>query len=478
MVHINEREAVFNALQYDVDNLRTRFSLALSDMYKEEVPLYGTLIDIVSSVDDKVLRDQGHDHSQLPGRHEIERHGAIRLGTEDELHSIRRLFAVLGMHPVGYYDLSVVGFPLHATAFRPVTPQSLNRNPFRVFTTVLRKEFLSSSTREKAERILARRNLFTSRLLEIIERIETSKTLDSHESGEFIDNALKIFKWHSKSVVSMGEYLHLKSEHPMIADIVCFPSAHINHLTPRTLDIDLVQREMQRQGLPAKESIEGPPRRRCPILLRQTSFRALEEHVVFTSEDGNICDGTHTARFGEVEQRGAAVTPKGRELYNQLMKMGRDIASKSINQGLSEDSLSRIFASHYPDSWDELRRQKLVYFKYEPVNLSSHFTDVASSPTVRPEIDIERLITSRKVQYEPIVYEDFLPFSAAGIFMSNLGSESEKPASRTTSPENKDDMESALKCKILDEFKLYEQLQRESIEICEQVLNIRIIGID
>ena len=52
-----------------------------------------------------------------------------------------------------------------------------------------------------------------------------------------------------------------------------------------------------------------------PILLRQTSFKALEEPVLFAGEH----KGTHTARFGEIEQRGVALTPKGRELYDRLL---------------------------------------------------------------------------------------------------------------------------------------------------------------
>lgn len=95
-------------------------------MYKKEVPLYADLIDIVNEVDDKVLQarrtlspNSSEVIQELPSRHRLERHGAIRLGTVHELRTIRRLFAVLGMHPVGYYDLSVVGFPLHATAFVP-----------------------------------------------------------------------------------------------------------------------------------------------------------------------------------------------------------------------------------------------------------------------------------------------------------------------------------------------------------------------
>lgn len=94
-----------------------------------------------------------------------------------------------------------------------------------------------------------------------------------------------------------------------------FPGCHINHLTPRTLDIDRVQSMMPECGIEPKILIEGPPRREVPILLRQTSFKALEEPVLFAGE----MRGTHTARFGEIEQRGVALTPKGRALYDELL---------------------------------------------------------------------------------------------------------------------------------------------------------------
>ena len=58
---------------------------------------------------------------------------------------------------------------------------------------------------------------------------------------------------------------------------------------------------MQAHGLEAKAQIEGPPRRSCAILLRQTSFKALSEAVRFGDQAG-----AHTARFGEIEQRGVA----------------------------------------------------------------------------------------------------------------------------------------------------------------------------
>ncbi|PSD29286.1 hypothetical protein C7E17_20990, partial [Stenotrophomonas maltophilia] len=66
---------------------------------------------------------------------------------------------------------------------------------------------------------------------------------------------------------------------------------------PRALDIDAAQAAMIEHGMAAKAVIEGPPRRACPILLRQTSFKALEEAVHFPGGEGGDA-GTHTARFG------------------------------------------------------------------------------------------------------------------------------------------------------------------------------------
>jgi uncharacterized glyoxalase superfamily metalloenzyme YdcJ len=131
-----------------------------------------------------------------------------------------------------------------------------------------------------------------------------------------VQEALETFRWHRHATVDEETYHALHREHRLIADVVCFPGCHINHLTPRTLDIDRVQALMPECGIEPKALIEGPPRREVPILLRQTSFKALEEPVMFAGEH----KGTHSARFGEIEQRGIALTPKGRALYDRLLQ--------------------------------------------------------------------------------------------------------------------------------------------------------------
>ena len=317
------------------DDIRTRFSRAMSDMYRQEVPQYGTLLDLVADINADVLagspelRDSLARSASLE-RLNLERHGAIRLGTAAELATMRRVFAVMGMEPVGYYDLSVAGIPVHSTAFRPVGDAALAANPFRVFTSLLRLELLEDQAlAAQAREILERRNIFTARALALTEQFERDGGLDSAQADEFVEQVRETFRWHSEATVTAETYQALHDAHRLIADVVCFAGPHINHLTPRTLDIDALQAAMPGRGIPAKEVVEGPPRRKHPILLRQTSFKALEEPVRFLGAD---TAGTHTARFGEVEQRGIALTRKGRQRYDALLARARAGARPALRR--------------------------------------------------------------------------------------------------------------------------------------------------
>ncbi|WP_419730670.1 2-oxoadipate dioxygenase/decarboxylase family protein [Lichenicola sp.] len=403
-----------NATPIEPSRLRASFSQALSDMYRREVPLYGTLLELVAGSNRLVSGD--HD-----GRLEVERHGAIRVGTAAELAGIRRLFAVMGMQPVGYYDLATAGVPVHSTAFRPVEAAALAISPFRVFTSLLRLELIGDpELRAEAAAVLERRRIFTSRLLELVALAEQEGGLPEPLAPEFVAEALQTFRWHETAPVDAGLYDRLKAAHPLVADVVCFRGPHINHLTPRTLDIDAVQAAMAARGMNPKAVIEGPPRRAVPILLRQTSFHALNEPVRFAAGAGPASGettGTHTARFGEVEQRGAALTAKGRALYDRLLSQ---LQSETADGADRTEAASRIFAE-FPDTARELREHGLAFF--------------------HPGSD------------EPLLYEDFLPVSAAGIFRSNLGPNG---AAGTLAVSSRADFEAALGTAPLDEMALYE----------------------
>lgn len=440
------------------DHIRSLFSQAMSHMYRTEVPLYGTLVELVGEVNAGVLAAQPELAAQMQRsgereRLDVERHGAIRVGTAQELCTLRRLFAVMGMQPVGYYDLSVAGVPVHSTAFRPVDGESLNRNPFRVFTSLLRLELIEDEAlRAQAADILSRRCIFTPGVLQLIEQCERDGGLSDEDAWRFVVEALETFRWHNEATVSLETYHALHAAHRLVADVVSFRGPHINHLTPRTLDIDAAQAAMHARGLAAKAVIEGPPRRDCPILLRQTSFKALEELVHFPSGEDNAA-GTHTARFGEIEQRGLALTPKGRALYDALLAQARDNGGAGSTGGDYAQRLQAAFAG-FPDDHATLRREGLGYYRYALTDAGRAAS--AAERALPAEVLIERGLATA----EPIVYEDFLPVSAAGIFQSNLGGEEQRAYAARA---NREAFEQALGATVADEFAIYERLQAKSL---------------
>ncbi|MGY0398368.1 MAG: 2-oxoadipate dioxygenase/decarboxylase HglS [Ostreibacterium sp.] len=434
------------------NTMRTQFSRSMSAMYGKEVPAYTTLLSMVSSINQVTLENQPELRAELVhsgnlARITEERHGAIRLGNAAELHTMRRLFSVMGMYPVGYYDLSVAGIPVHSTAFRPVVRESLAINPFRVFTSLLRLDLLDDETlKADAKALLNQRDIFPSRVRELIEVFETNGGLTESESTDFIKEALVIFRWHSESTVSEEMYQRLHHAHRLVADVVSFKGPHINHLTPRTLDIDRAQADMPQHGINPKAVIEGPPPRNCPLLLRQTSFKALEESVSFLNHRGQAVAGTHTARFGEIEQRGVALTRKGRQCYDELLHQARERANSDESVSY-EVALAEAFSS-FPDDWNVLRKEGLAFFEYH----------ASSEGLVKG--DLETMINDGAVTFIPIIYEDFLPVSAAGIFQSNLGEEGRQ---NFVAHANQAAFEEALGATVADEFVLYETIEQNSI---------------
>ena len=489
------------------DDIRHDFSIAMSEMYQKEVPLYGDLIDLVSEVNTEVLNKQPEIRQQLEHTGEIdrlnmERHGAIRLGTAAELSMMRRLFAVMGMYPVGYYDLAPAGVPVHSTAFRALDTQSLNKSPFRVFTSLLRLDLIDDEAlKQEAIVALDKRTIFTDNVINLIKRFEAQGGLTAEDAKQFIKEALETFRWHDKTPVSKGLYQQLLSQHGLIADVVGFKGPHINHLTPRTLDIDAVQAGMRAKGIPPKAIIEGPPRRRCPILLRQTSFKALEEAVSFKNPNGGYETGHHTARFGEIEQRGVALTPKGRALYDQLLSQARRqlaVTPNADNASEYYQVLESAFAA-FPDDYQTLHDEGLAYFYYQAVGSDADIV-VADIEQTLHSLEVESindsilrqvvtdLLEQEMIRLEPIVYEDFLPVSAAGIFQSNLhddstndsanGNENDEHSGKQSSGginANKEAFENALGAQVYDELELYQTLQAQSLKACLGQLNSKVL---
>lgn len=471
-------------------DIRDMFSRAMSAMYQQEVPQYGTLVELVEDVNvdtlaaKPALKTELEQHGELTRLSE-ERHGAIRLGTAAELKTMGRLFAVMGMYPVNYYDLTVADIPVHSTAFRPLDDDALKQNPFRVFTSLLRTDLMDDADiRAEAEAALAARDIYTPRLRELIELHAAQGGLNEAEAREFVAEALETFRWHKEAMVSKGAYQRFHDVHRLAADVASFRGPHINHLTPRTLDIDEAQRKMPERGMNSKAIIEGPPPRAVPILLRQTSFKALEEEVEFMEaefiEAGSAAEvieagsaakvGAHTARFGEIEQRGAALTAKGQALYDALLNQTRARVKPAADGSNAEQYMQALTEEFqaFPDDLEAMRAQGLAYVQYHATHKGlAAGADVAAKNDVENDIendvenDVEQLIADGYLAISPIIYEDFLPVSAAGIFTSNLGDDDRQNIQATP---NQQAFEAALGMRAVDPFQLYEAKQQASLK--------------
>jgi uncharacterized glyoxalase superfamily metalloenzyme YdcJ len=184
-------------------------------------------------------------------------------------------------------------------------------------------------------------------------------------------------------------------------------STHINHLTPRVLDIDELYRRMTERGIEMIDAIQGPPRWEGPdVLLRQTSFRALAEPRRLRLADGSVTTGALRVRFGEVEARGIALTREGRRRYDLLLQQTDRRAAETGES--RQDAARAVWRAGFPVTERGLADERLAFFTY-------HLREDRPRHG-RPPTTVGALLDEGWVRAEPIVYEDFLPRSAAGIF--------------------------------------------------------------
>jgi uncharacterized glyoxalase superfamily metalloenzyme YdcJ len=195
-------------------------------------------------------------------------------------------------------------------------------------------------------------------------------------------------------------------------------------LTPRVLDIDALYQRMTDRGIAMIDEIQGPPRWDGPdVLLRQTSFRALAEPRRFRAGDGSVSTGDLRVRFGEVEARGVALTPAGRALYDAaLVEIDHRVAATGGTRSRTEIA-GDVWAERFPRDEEGLDVSGLGFFTYRPAAgaLESATSALSASGAVTGSTrSVDELVQAGLLVREPIVYEDFLPRSAAGIFQSNL----------------------------------------------------------
>ncbi len=518
-----------------LDMQQTLFS-ELSSMFGNEVPLYDKSLAVnfqcnraVADLLESVFAGFSLTDEQIISTSR-ERHGAIRIGREDEFRWITRYFACFGMEPHNFYDMTNLGMksqPVIATAFRSkIDPKN------RVFTSLLCPDYFDEDTAREIRSLLGTRQVLSDEARALIERHEEDGGLRFQDAHALIaEGTQRIFKWTGEAR-NRRLYTSLCDRgFKIAADIACFSSHHLNHLTPNTLCIDLYsdamkwrlglidrasflqrvehwfdyitstvdtdwlllhfthlhhvdvaafeKREVSRTGLREliarftnslevealdlaslnhngyKHETEGPAVG-TQILLRQDAYRALTEQIRFVDESPHF-ETEHTARFGEIEQRFYATTPKGRALYDSCIRS---------DSGDSSESGQSRFES-FPSRLRDLVERELVYAVFEP---GERLDEGEAALDSRNVMDLVRdgVLLCRGMRYE-----DFLPLSAAGIFASNLeqyGTDStadERPTYERTH------LESIMNRPIVDSDAVYSSLQRESLHASLRSLGVK-----
>jgi uncharacterized glyoxalase superfamily metalloenzyme YdcJ len=181
----------------------------------------------------------------------------------------------------------------------------------------------------------------------------------------------------------------------------------------------------------------------------------LDEPRTMRLPDGSVVPGTLRVRFGEVEARGIALTREGRALYDSLLGYVDEQAAE--HPEASRADLSReVWTQHLPATERALAAEGLAHFTYRAA------TDRPRDGT-RPPHRIAELVERGWARAEPIVYEDFLPRSAAGIFQSNLSGRGSRRDDRPAAGYDADWLSGAVGRAVLDPFDLYESQQAQSV---------------
>jgi uncharacterized glyoxalase superfamily metalloenzyme YdcJ len=128
----------------------------------------------------------------------------------------------------------------------------------------------------------------------------------------------------------------------------------------------------------------------------------------------------------------------------------------------------QVWTENLPHTERELALQGLAFFTYPVIGVA------AGSETA----SLRELVEAGVLKPEPIVYEDFLPRSAAGIFQSNLTDEGTRDDELAGTFFDIDTLSAVIGRPIADPTTLYEAQQAASLAAAARTLGLRTITTD
>jgi uncharacterized glyoxalase superfamily metalloenzyme YdcJ len=174
-----------------------------------------------------------------------------------------------------------------------------------------------------------------------------------------------------------------------------------------------------------------------------------------------VIDSKHTARFGEIEERFYATTPKGRDLYDRCLAEAD--AARDRDPSLPRRDFSAYERLHaapfapFPKTLPGLLEQGLAFGRYAATPQG-----IAARASI-DHTDLHALVRAGHAQVEGLRYEDFLPVSAAGIFASNLNQYGTRSTAAVKPTYSQAQLERVLGRPIIDSTVVYRGLEAASM---------------
>ena len=396
-------------------------------------------------------------------------HAAIRCASDEELRTIVDIFALMGSQPVNYYDLRE-RVSVESTAFRPMSPEELQQNGFRVFCSRLSLDCIPAEHQSFLEEMIARRHVFSDDFLKLIRIGKQQGGFDESQADHFVESCVNVFSRPEEALISIDEFEKLRSINKVACQILVSNALAFNHLTPSVASVPEAHEEMQARGIKTIPVWQGPVG--LDIVLRQTSCLAPAITLKFPNGDGTFVEADYQETFVEFEERLQAPTPQGRELFEEMFDRGKQALELTEGEPGYAEHYYRVMTealAEYPSAPLELWNEGLAYFTFE-------LAPNAESATISGDFD--ELVDRGLVELIPQQYEDFFGPAATNIFNSNIGLGGVSNVGIAKRDAQKS-YEAGIGREVVNMYDYYDAIQQQSkSDVCRQLESLRTSAFD
>ncbi len=383
--------------------IREKIVEAILASFQQSMPIYSDMMAVAANINNAA----GPEEAARLGRI---MHAAIRCASPHELRTINDILALMGCGPVNYYDLREK-VSVQSTAFRPTCPQDIQRNGFRLFCSMLSIDCIPESERPFVESIIARRDLFSETLRDLIAVGQKQGGFDSDQSAAFVAQCVRLFIRPKTAMVSLDEYERLRAINKVAAQVLITNALAFNHLTPSVASVPEAHQQMLQRGIQTIAVWQGPVGKN--FILRQTSCLAPPVKLKFPSGSDTFIEADYQETFVEFEERLTALTARGRQWFEELFAFGKQqLKLREGDLGYAEHYYDVMKAALKPFPSDPLEcwKQGLAYFTYQ-----------FRAESVDHGWTFDELVSDGIIKLVPQTYEDFFGPAATNIFNSNIG---------------------------------------------------------